>query len=79
MKMTIKTKTLLYEPYMTHQEIADVFGTSRAAIQMTEKKALNKLRLILMRRGITAKDFFGGMEQFRGAWFATKRSAKSDE
>lgn len=74
------SKNLLYEPYMTHQEIADIYGTSRAAIQLTEKNALRKLRVELKKRGITAEDFFGGMNELRNNdWYASKRKGNRDE
>lgn len=50
---------LVEEPYMTHQEIADYFGVTRAAIAEAEKNALQKMRRILEARGFTLEDFFG--------------------
>ena len=58
-------KRLLSEPNMTHQEIADQFGVSRAAVSDMEKKALRKLRKALEKRGYKWEDFFeeyGGKE-----------------
>lgn len=43
---------------MTQQEVADAFGVSRAAIADIEKRALQKLRLELRKRGYSLKDFF---------------------
>ena len=51
------------EPNMTHQEIADQFGISRAAVSDMEKKALRKLRKALEKRGYKWEDFF---EEFGG-------------
>ena len=51
-------KRLVLEPNMTHQEIADVFGVSRAAISDMEQKALRKLRKALEKRGYKWEDFF---------------------
>ena len=55
-------KRLVLEPNMTHQEIADVLGVSRAAISDMEKKALRKLRKALEKQGYTWEDFYIGIE-----------------
>lgn len=55
-----RQKKTANEVYMTHQEIADVLGVSRAAVSEMEKTALRKLRKILAKRGFTMEDFFGG-------------------
>lgn len=54
-----KEKKTAKEVYMTHQEIADVLGVSRAAVSEMEKTALRKLKRALDRRGFTLNDFFG--------------------
>ena len=54
-----RQKKTANEVYMTHQEIADVLGVSRAAVSEMEKTALRKLRKILAKRGFTLNDFFG--------------------
>mgnify|MGYP006273886049 CR=1 FL=1 len=54
-----KRKKTSYEVYMTHQEISDVLGISRAAVSDMEKRALRKLKKVLDKRGITIDDFFG--------------------
>lgn len=54
-----KERKTARDVYMTHQEIADVLGVSRAAVSEMEKTALRKLRLALARRGFTLNDFFG--------------------
>jgi DNA-directed RNA polymerase sigma subunit (sigma70/sigma32) len=55
-------KSSVPEPNMTHQEIADQFGISRAAVSDMEKKALRKLRKALEKRGYKWEDFFDGIE-----------------
>ena len=55
-------KNSVPEPNMTHQEIADQFGISRAAVSDMEKKALRKLRKALEKRGYKWEDFFEGIE-----------------
>jgi DNA-directed RNA polymerase sigma subunit (sigma70/sigma32) len=55
-----KKRNLLVEnPAMTHQEIADHFGTSRAAVSQLEISALRKLKRALEEKGYTMEDFFG--------------------
>ena len=53
-------KRLVLEPNMTHQEIADILGVSRAAISDMEQKALRKLRKALEKNGYKWEDFFDG-------------------
>lgn len=43
---------------MTHQEIADVLGITKAAVIDIEQRALRKLRLILKQHGYSIEDFF---------------------
>jgi len=43
---------------MTQQEVADAWGTTRAAVADIEKRALRKLRNELAKRGYTMEDFF---------------------
>lgn len=43
---------------MTHQEIADVLGITKAAVIDIEKRALRKLKLILNQHGYKLEDFF---------------------
>lgn len=47
------------QPAMSHQEMADELGVSRAAISDVEKRALSKLKKELEKRGFTIEDFFG--------------------
>ena len=54
-----KRNLLVDEPYMTHQEIADYFGITRAAVADMERNALRKLKRALERKGFTLEDFFG--------------------
>ena len=54
-----KEKKTARDVYMTHQEIADVLGTSRAAVSEMEKTALRKLKRALAKRGYKMEDFFG--------------------
>jgi DNA-directed RNA polymerase sigma subunit (sigma70/sigma32) len=56
-------KRLVLEPHMTHQEIADQFGISRAAVSDMEQKALRKLRKALEKNGYKWEDFFDGTER----------------
>jgi len=48
---------------MTQQEVADALGITRAAVADIERRALNKLRNELRKRGITLGDFFDWMKQ----------------
>jgi DNA-directed RNA polymerase sigma subunit (sigma70/sigma32) len=57
--MVKKVDRVVEDPAMTHQEIADVFGVSRAAVADMEKKALRKLKKVLEKNGYTIEDFFG--------------------
>lgn len=50
---------LIEKPFMTHQEIANYFGTSRAAISQIEIVALRKLKRAVEARGFKFEDFFG--------------------
>jgi len=47
------------QPAMSHQEMADELGVSRAAVSDMEKRALRKLKKELEKRGLTLDDFFG--------------------
>ena len=42
---------------MTQQEIADHLGMSRSRVNQCEKSALEKIRVVLEKRGIKASDF----------------------
>ena len=42
---------------MTQAEVAKEFGVTRGAIQVTEKKAMNKLRKLLAERKIRKEDY----------------------
>lgn len=54
-----KRNLVVDEPFMTHQEIANYFGTSRAAVAQLETSALRKLKRVLDEKGYTMEDFFG--------------------
>lgn len=54
-----KEKKTARDVYMTHQEISDALGVSRAAVSEMEKTALRKLKKELAKRGFTLNDFFG--------------------
>lgn len=54
-----KSGLLVQQPAMTHQEIADHFGTSKAAVSQVEMSALRKLKKVLEMRGYTMEDFLG--------------------
>ena len=53
-----KKKKTVHEVYMTHQEISEVLGVSRAAVSEMEKTALRKVRKVLAKWGYTVEDFF---------------------
>lgn len=55
----IRKKMLIERPAMTHQEIADYFGVSRAAVSQIEIVALRKLKRAVEARGFRFEDFFG--------------------
>jgi DNA-directed RNA polymerase specialized sigma24 family protein len=42
---------------MTYQEIANELGISMQSVWETEQRAMAKLRIILIARGITLEDF----------------------
>jgi DNA-directed RNA polymerase specialized sigma24 family protein len=44
---------------MSHQEIADELGISRAAVSDMEARLLRKIKKALEKRGLTLDDFFG--------------------
>jgi DNA-binding XRE family transcriptional regulator len=52
-------KEMRRQAAMTHEEIANELGVSRAAILDIEKKALKKVRIALFKRGIKVDDYFG--------------------
>ena len=54
-----RKKALVERPAMTHQEIADHFGVSRAAVAQIETNALRKLKRVVEARGFVFEDFFG--------------------
>jgi len=41
---------------MTQQEIADKLGMSRSSVNQCERSALEKIRVVLEKRGIKASD-----------------------
>jgi len=58
-KIKKRRNLLVEQPFMTHQEIADYFGTTRAAVSQLEISALRKLKKVLEDRGYTMEDFLG--------------------
>lgn len=48
-------------PDMTQQEVAEALGTQRQVISTIEKKAMEKIRAELERRGIKKEDYLGDM------------------
>lgn len=54
-----KRPLVVEKPFMTHQEIADYFGTSKAAVSQTEMAALRKLKRVVEAKGFKFEDFFG--------------------
>lgn len=59
MKKEDPRKSRASQPAMSHQEMADELGVSRAAVSDMEKRALRKLKKELEKRGLTMEDFFG--------------------
>lgn len=59
MKKEAPRKTRAEQPEMSHQEMAEELGVSRAAVSDMEKRALRKLKNELEKRGLTLDDFFG--------------------
>lgn len=45
---------------MTQDEVAESFGVSRNYIQQIEKRAMEKVRAELEKRGIKKEDYLGG-------------------
>jgi DNA-binding XRE family transcriptional regulator len=52
-------KEMRRQASMTHEEIANKLGVSRATILDIEKRALKKVREALFKRGIKMDDYFG--------------------
>jgi len=57
--MKRKSRGVVEQPLMTHEEIAKELGISRAAVSDMEKNALRKIKKALMKKGIKLDDFFG--------------------
>jgi DNA-directed RNA polymerase specialized sigma subunit len=51
-----------YTDGMTQQQIADVLGVSRNAIQQMERNIIIKIQRAFKRRGIKKEDYLGGMK-----------------
>jgi DNA-directed RNA polymerase specialized sigma subunit len=45
---------------MSQKEVAEVFGVTRNYIQQVEKRAMEKLRAELKKRGLKKEDYLGG-------------------
>ena len=45
---------------MTQEEVAQVFGVTRNYVQQIEKRALEKIRAELKKRGVKKEDYIGG-------------------
>lgn len=45
---------------MSQREVAEVFGVTRNYIQQIEKRAMEKLRAELTKRGLKKEDYLGG-------------------
>lgn len=45
---------------MSQKEVAEVFGVSRNYIQQVEKRAIEKIRAEMKKRGIKIEDYLGG-------------------
>ena len=48
------------EQNMTQEEVAQAFGVTRNYVQQVEKRALEKLRAELKKRGVKKEDYIGG-------------------
>jgi DNA-directed RNA polymerase sigma subunit (sigma70/sigma32) len=48
------------EQNMTQEEVAQAFGVTRNYVQQVEKRALEKLRAELKKRGLKKEDYLGG-------------------
>jgi DNA-directed RNA polymerase sigma subunit (sigma70/sigma32) len=48
------------ETGMTQKEVAELFGVTRNYIQQVEKRAMEKLRAELKKRGLKKEDYLGG-------------------
>lgn len=48
------------EHYMTQEEVAQAFGITRNYVQQIEKRALEKIRAELKKRGVKKEDYIGG-------------------
>lgn len=51
-----------YTDGMTQQQIADVLGVSRNAVQQMERNIIRKIQRILEKRGIKKEDYLGEMK-----------------
>lgn len=45
---------------MSQKEVAEAFGVSRNYIQQVEKRAIEKIRAEMKKRGIKIEDYLGG-------------------
>jgi DNA-directed RNA polymerase specialized sigma subunit len=45
---------------MSQKEVAEAFGVTRNYIQQVEKRAMEKLRTELKKRGLKKEDYLGG-------------------
>lgn len=45
---------------MTQEEVAQVLGVTRNAVQQVEKKAIEKFKKELKKRGLKKEDYLGG-------------------
>ena len=51
-----------YSDGMTQQEIADILGVSRNAIQQMERNIIRKIQRAFEKRGIKKEDYLGEMK-----------------
>jgi len=58
-----RAKKMTLEMNMTLEEIADIMGLTRERVRQIEKKALAKMRIRLMERGLELSDIIGTMEE----------------
>lgn len=58
--MTMRDKD--YSDGMTQQEIADILGVTRNAVQQMERNIIRKIQRAFEKRGIKKEDYLGEMK-----------------
>ncbi len=49
----------LYEEVLSYEEIAEMTGHKPKTVFMIKKRAMDKLKIMLEKKGFKSKDFFG--------------------